>query len=309
MKKNLELLSIIIPIYNEEEIILNTYKNLKEILIYNNYNYEIIFINDGSKDNSLNILKFQICKNDNNCKIINFSRNFGQQKAISAGLNYCNGDCIIIMDADGQDPPEIIPKMITLWQNENDIVYAKRNKRKGETFFKKFTAKYFYKILNILSDIKIPKDTGDFRLIDRKVCENFNKFKEKDKYIRGIIAYEGFNSIELKYDRPKRLKGETKYTLKKMIKLALDGIYSFSYKPLYIEILINFIFILVSFIYLLYLLLSTNIKYKENRHFLYLLSLISISFFIKSLNNKYIENIHENTLNRPEYIIESFFNF
>jgi Glycosyltransferases involved in cell wall biogenesis len=204
-----ELLSVIVPCFNEEEVIEETYKRLTNVLKENHINYEILFINDGSIDKTLEILT-NIAKNDPKIKIISFSRNFGHQSAVSAGIHHCKGDYAVIIDADLQDPPEVIPELLSLAKKEQaNVVYGVRKKRKGETFFKRFTAWAFYKIINLLSDVPLPENTGDFRLIDKKVIDAFNQLPEKNKYIRGLISWIGFKQIPYYYVREPRFAGET----------------------------------------------------------------------------------------------------
>ena len=225
-------ISVVIPMYYEEEVANECYnrmkKNLNEL---SQYDYEIIFVNDGSKDKTLEILQ-DIAKQDKKVKIVSFSRNFGHQAAVTAGLKYITGDCGIIIDADMQDPPEVIKDMIKLWEEGNEVIYAKRKKREGETAFKLFTATMFYKVLNGLSEVEIPKDTGDFRLADRKVIDVINSLPEHNKFLRGLFSWVGFKQVPFEYERKERFAGETKYPLKKMLKLATDGIIGFSTKPL-----------------------------------------------------------------------------
>ena len=185
-------ISVVVPMYYEEEVANECYTRLKNVLEkIENYNYEIIFVNDGSKDKTLEILK-EIAKENKNVKIISFSRNFGHQCAVTAGLRYVTGDAIVIIDADLQDPPELIPEMIKLWEEGNEVIYGKRKSREGESRFKLLSASMFYKTLNALSDVEIPKDTGDFRLVDRKVVEVINSLPEHNKFLRGLFSWLGF---------------------------------------------------------------------------------------------------------------------
>ena len=249
-------ISIVIPMYNEHEIANMCYKRINEVIKQlNNYEYEIIFINDGSKDNTQLILE-EIAKEDKNVKILSFSRNFGHQAAVTAGIKYVTGDAIVIMDADLQDPPELIPDMLKLWEDGNEVIYGKRKTRKGESLFKLMTAKMFYNTLNALSDVDIPKDTGDFRLVDRKVVDTINNLPEHNKFLRGLFSWVGFKQIPFEYERQERAAGKTKYPLKKMIKLATDGIISFSTKPLKIVGGLGIITIIISIIILIYSLIS-----------------------------------------------------
>ena len=249
-------ISIVIPMYNEHEIANMCYKRINEVIKQlNNYEYEIIFINDGSKDNTQLILE-EIAKEDKNVKILSFSRNFGHQAAVTAGIKYVTGDAIVIMDADLQDPPELIPDMLKLWEDGNEVIYGKRKARKGESLFKLMTAKMFYNTLNALSDVDIPKDTGDFRLVDRKVVDTINNLPEHNKFLRGFFSWVGFMQYAYEYERQERKAGKTKYPLKKMLKLASDGIVSFSTKPLKIVGGLGIITIIISIIILIYSLIS-----------------------------------------------------
>ena len=242
--------------YYEEEVANETYIRLTAVLQnLKKYEYEIIFINDGSKDKTLSIIE-KIAKEDNNVKVISFSRNFGHQAAVTCGLKFSTGDAVIIIDADLQDPPEVIPEMVKLWEQGNDVIYGKRKARKGESKFKLLTASMFYSTLGKLSEIEIPKNTGDFRLVDKKVVEIINSLPEHNKFLRGLFSWTGFNQVPYEYIRNKRYAGKTKYPLRKMVKLANDGIISFSNKPLKIVGELGIISILISFIIFIYALLS-----------------------------------------------------
>ena len=249
-------ISIVIPMYNEHEIANMCYKRINEVIKQlNNYEYEIIFINDGSKDNTQLILE-EIAKEDKNVKILSFSRNFGHQAAVTAGIKYVTGDAIVIMDADLQDPPELIPDMLKLWEDGNEVIYGKRKKRKGESAFKLVTAKMFYKTLNALSDVVIPRDTGDFRFVDSKVIDVINNLPEHNKFLRGLFSWVGYKQYAYEYERQERKAGKTKYPLKKMLKLASDGIVMISTKPLKIVGGLGIITIIISIIILIYSLIS-----------------------------------------------------
>ena len=244
------LLSVVVPVYNEESVLPETYKRLKAVLDGMQVVYEVILVNDGSRDKTAEIAA-QICENDKSWKFLNFSRNFGHQIAITAGMDYSSGDAIVVIDSDLQDPPELIPQMLLKWHEGFDVVYAKRVKRDGETFFKKFTAKMFYKLMRFMTDFDLPTDVGDYRLIDSKVRDALRLVNERNRYIRGIISWLGFNQTAVEFNREKRFAGETKYPLKKMIKFAFDAITSFSYKPLKIATYIGTFVSLVSFVYLI----------------------------------------------------------
>ena len=307
-------ISLIIPMYYEEEVAEQCYKRVKTVLDgLDNYDYEIICINDGSKDKTLEILE-RLAKNDSKLKIISFSRNFGHQAAVTAGLRNVTGDAIVIIDADLQDPPELIPDMLKLWEQGNEVIYGKRKTREGESHFKLFTAKMFYKILNSLSDVEIPKDTGDFRLVDRKVVDTINKLPEHNKFLRGLFSWVGYNQKEFDYERQERFAGKTKYPLKKMLKLAADGIISFSTKPLKILGMVGIFCVIISVLLIIYALVSYFFKLNQ-------LSagwtsiMIAVTFFagVQLISiwilSEYIARIYDESRGRPEYIIKDKINF
>lgn len=306
------LLSIVVPMYYEEGVAEECYKRLTKVMTDNNYNYELIFVNDGSKDKTPDILK-RIALNDNNVKVINFSRNFGHQAAVTAGVEASAGNGVVIIDADLQDPPELIPDMVALWKQDYDVVYAKRQKRQGETWFKLITAKYFYKFLNSMSDIDIPNDTGDFRLMDRKVADAFLSLPEKNRFIRGMVSWLGFKQIAIEYIRNERFAGETKYPLKKMIKFAKDGIIGFSTKPLKIITSLGLFSVLLSFIVLVYSLIAKFFGSNVERGWTSIM--VAITFFggVQMLSlgivGEYIARIYDEAKNRPLYLIREKINF
>lgn len=311
---NKKLISIIVPMYNEQEVIHICYDRVKSVLDnLTGYNYEIICINDGSKDKTLEILE-EIAKKDDKIKIASFSRNFGHQAAVSAGLKLSTGNVVVVIDADMQDPPELIVDMLKLYDQGNSVVYAKRSVRKGESKFKVYTAKLFYRLINKISDINIPMDAGDFRLLSREVVDVINSMPENNKYLRGLYSYAGFKQVPIEYEREERQAGKTKYTLKKMIKLALDGIISLSTKPLKIVGFLGFSSIIVSLCLFIYAIVSYIVK--ENN----ILSgwtsiIITIVFFggVQLISlwiiSEYIARIYDETKRRPEYIIEKKINF
>lgn len=306
-------ISVIIPMYYEEEVAEECYKRMTSVLQnIENYDYEIICINDGSRDKTLFILE-NLAIRDKKLKILSFSRNFGHQCAVTAGLKYVTGDAIVIIDADLQDPPELIPEMLKLWEAGNDVIYGKRKTRDGESVFKLFTAKMFYKTLNALSDVEIPKDTGDFRLVDRKVVDTINSLPEHNKFLRGLFSWVGYKQIPFQYERKERFAGKTKYPLKKMLKLASDGIISFSTKPLKIVGGLGIISIVISFILLIYALISYIFKL-NNLSAGWTSLMLGITFFsgVQLLSlwimSEYIARIYDESKNRPQYIIEKKIN-
>lgn len=308
-------ISVVIPMYYEEEVADICYKrvvnNLKKLS--DEYSYEIIFINDGSKDSTLEILK-KIASNDDNVKIISFSRNFGHQAAVTAGIRNVTGDAIIIMDADLQDPPELFEGMIEKWEEGYEVVYGKRKTREGESIFKLLTARMFYNTLNKLSEIEIPKDTGDFRLVDRKVIDVIATLPEHNKFLRGLFSWVGFNQYAYEYNRVNRVAGKTKYPFKKMFKLATDGILSFSAKPLKIVGAIGIFSVIVSIIILIYSIVSYMFKLNSLTPgwtsimctMTFIGGIILISLW---MIGEYIARIYEESLGRPEYIIDELINF
>jgi glycosyltransferase involved in cell wall biosynthesis len=306
-----ELISIVVPMYFEEEVAQECYNRITAVMNSNNYNYELVFVNDGSTDRTLEILE-KIAMNDNRTKVISFARNFGHQIAVTAGIDYAKGDAIVIIDADLQDPPEVIPELVNKWLEGFDVVYAKRKKRKGETWFKLLTAKYFYKFLNYMSDIDIPKDTGDFRLIDRKVAAVFRKMTEKNRFVRGMFSWIGFSQTYIEYERDERFAGETKYPFKKMIKFASDGIIAFSSKPLKLVMTLGSASVLVSIIVLLYSILTRLFGHEVQPGWASIM--VAITFFsgIQLLGlgivGQYIARIYDESKNRPIYIVKDVYN-
>ena len=311
----MKTVSIVIPMYYEEEVARECYEKVSNVLksLKDKYDYEIIFVNDGSKDKTLEILE-NIAKDDKKAKIISFSRNFGHQAAVTAGLKEVSGDAIVIIDADLQDPPELIPQMLELWKQGNEVIYGKRKTRKGESAFKLLTAKMFYKTLNALSDVEIPKDTGDFRLVDRKVVDVINSLPEHNKFLRGLFSWVGFKQEAYEYERQERYAGKTKYPLKKMLKLASDGIISFSTKPLKLVGALGIVSIVISIVLLIYALISYIFKLNQ-------LSagwtsiIVAVTFFagVQLLSlwiiSEYIGRIYDESKGRPQYIIDKKINF
>ena len=301
-----EELSIVIPIFNEESNILNLYDRLKKVLESITPNYELIFVNDGSKDKSITLIK-ELAQKDSTVKFIDFSRNFGHQIAVTAGLDRAEGKAVVIIDADLQDPPELIADMYLKMKEGYEVVYAKRRKRNGETLMKKVTAKLFYRILGNLTSISIPVDTGDFRIMDRKVVDILKQMPEQHKFLRGQISWIGFNQTYVEYDREERFGGQTGYTYKKMFNFALDGITSFSNAPLKFATLSGFIVSGIAFVIMLYALYSRFIikdyvpgwtSMMLSIMFIGGIQLISIGII-----GEYISRISVNIRNRPLYIV------
>lgn len=298
--------SVVVPLFNEEEVIIETYKRLTTVMQQTRESYELVFVNDGSRDRTVEIVG-DLCNKDEHLRLVNFSRNFGHQIAISAGMDYAQGQAIIVIDADLQDPPEIILEMIWEWKQGYDVVYGKRLVRKGETIFKKASAKFFYRLLRSMTSVDIPVDTGDFRLIDRKVCDVLKGLKEKNRFVRGLVSWAGFRQKSVEYVREERFAGETKYPFKKMVRFALDGITSFSYKPLKMASYIGMTLSVASFVYLiivLYQKLFTNTTVTGWSSILAANLLFNgIILMILGVMGEYIGRVYDESKDRPLYII------
>ena len=310
----MKLLSVIIPCYNEALVVRETYKRLQSIFSNQTYRVEFIFLNNRSEDNTLEILK-ELAHEDPNVKVINMSRNFGHQGSVTCGINNCNGDVAAVIDADLQDPPEAILEMLQLMEKEQaNVVYGVRKVRKGENWFKLATAKWFYRLLNKMSDTKFPVDTGDFRIMDRKVINAFNGFKEKNKYVRGLISWMGFIQVPFYYERQERFAGETKYPLKDMLKFAAIGMFYFSKKPLKIASLTGFLAVLVGIFYALFVLFSKIFSHGVvvsgwTSTIILIVFFGGVQLLTIGVLGQYIGNLFDEAKNRPEYIIDEKINF
>lgn len=308
-------LSVIVPCYNEEAVIQEFYRRTKNVLnSLKEVEGFIVFINDGSYDNTRYILD-HIASQDDKARVIHFSRNFGHQPAVTAGLNNCTTDLAIIIDADLQDPPELIPELIeTHLKEEASVVFCVRKKREGETAFKKATAKLFYRTMNNLSEVEFPQDTGDFRLIDRKAIEAFNGLKEKGKYIRGLISWIGFKQVPFYYNRDARFAGETKYPLKKMFAFAKKALLYFSKKPLMLSISLGSIAFFIGIIYGLWVWLGhlfgfTNVITGWSSTILIIIFFGGVQLITIGVLGQYIGVLFDEVKSRPEYIIDEKINF
>lgn len=306
-------ISLVIPMYCEEQVLEECYTRIKKVLEkLENYQYEMIFIDDGSVDSTLKKLE-ELANKDKDVKIISFSRNFGHQAAVTAGLKEVTGDAIVIIDSDLQDPPELIPDMIKYWEQGNDVIYGKRTVRKGESPFKLLTAKMFYTILNALSDVEIPKDTGDFRLVDRKVVDVINNLPEHNKFLRGLFSWVGYKQYAYEYERQQRYAGKTKYPLKKMLKLSSDGIISFSRRPLKVVGGLGVISIIISIAILIYALISyacklNNLSAGWTSLMVAITFLAGIQLIYLWIISEYIGRIYDEAKGRPQYIINKKIN-
>src|SRR3989338_3018371 len=303
------LISVIVPVLNEENNILVLYQGIKKNL--KNFKYDIIFVNDGSYDRSQETIE-KIIDTDRNVKLINLSRNFGHQIAISCGIDYAQGDAAVIMDADLQDPPEIIPLMIKKWQEGFDVVYAIRKVREGESILKKLTASIFYRLMRVLSGTKIPLDTGDFRLISKKVILVLRRTREYQRFMRGLVSWVGFSQSGIEFTRGKRLSGKTKYPLFSMIKFALDGILSFSILPLRIVYMMGIVTVAILLLLIFYSLYRTIIGQTVPgwaSTTVIILFLGSIQLISIGIIGEYLGRVYEEVKRRPLYIIDSVIGF
>jgi dolichol-phosphate mannosyltransferase len=299
-------ISIVVPLYNEEKNIRLMYDRLVSSILKITSNFEIIYVNDGSNDNSfLELVK--LSNEDERVKYINFSRNFGHQIAVTAGLDYSKGAAVVIIDGDLQDPPEVIPEMYAKHKEGFEVVYGQRLKRKGDNFFKKITAKYFYRILKKITSINIPLDTGDFRLIDQKIVKDLKNMPEQNKFLRGQIAWLGYRQTSVFFERDERKFGETGYPFSKMLKFALDGITGFSDVPLQFVTKTGIFISFISFLVILYAIFSHFILERTITGWT---SLIISSMFIGGVQlisvgiiGEYISRINKNVQNRPLYIV------
>jgi polyisoprenyl-phosphate glycosyltransferase len=302
----LSKLSVVIPILNEADNIIELHERLGITLGSLGVEYEIIFVDDGSKDRSLQLIK-DLSSNDSRVKYISFTRNFGHQIAIHAGIEYCHGDLIVIMDGDLQNPPELIPALVNKLQNDYEVVYAQRKIRKEESFLKRLTASLFYTLMNKISDIDIPEDTGDFRIITAQVAEQLLRMKEHNKFIRGEVSWTGFKQISYEYEGERRHSGKTNFTYRKMLNLAIDGITGFSNFPLKFATLSGIFISILAFLWIIYVLVEKIILHQTVSGWasimVAVLFLGGIQLLSIGIIGEYINRINEATRNRPLYII------
>lgn len=300
------LLSVIVPVYNEEKNVDPLFKRLLPLV--KSYEHEIIFVDDGSKDKTIKVIK-EKAKTNSNIKLIVFQRNFGHQQALSAGYQIAKGDCVISLDADLQDPPEIIPQMMEKWQKGAKIIYAKREKREVDGFFKKQTARFFYKLVNFLSDTPIPEDIGDYRLLDRQVVDFLNQLPEKSRFLRGLVAWGGFPADYVYFEREKRFAGTTHYTLSKMVNFAMEGITSFSIKPLRLASYMGFITAFVGFLGIIYavlgkILLPSYWVTGWTAIFVGIMFMGGIQLLTVGIIGEYIGKVYQEIQGRPQFLIK-----
>ena len=305
--------SVILPVYNEQENINSLYKRVVKVLADLKKEYEVIFINDGSHDRTRNILE-DLHRKTSNIKIINFSRNFGHQTAVTAGLDFASGEQVAILDADLQDPPEILPKFFAKLEDGYDVVYAIRKKRK-ENIFKRIAYSFFYKILHSIASVDIPLDSGDFCVLSQRMVKTINSFPERNRFIRGLRSWAGFKQIGLEYEREKRFAGESKYGIKKLFKLSFDGIFSFSFIPLQIMFVLGSVSLFLSIMgifWAIYMKFFTT-AYNQVPGFATTTILImfvgGLQLFSIGIMGEYLRRVYDEVKQRPQYIIESKIGF
>ena len=306
----MKTISILIPAYNEEAVLDKLFVRLSNLANQvKNYQFEFLFVNDGSKDKTLDIIK-DYAEKDPRVSYINFSRNFGKEIGMIAGFDYVKGDATVVIDADLQDPPELIPEMIKLWEEGYDDVYAKRRSREGETWFKKFTSKMYYRTLQSVTRIPIQEDTGDFRLLDRRVVEALKQFRESQRNTKAMFSWVGFHKKEILYDRDPRAAGETKWNYKKLVDLAIDGITSFTTAPLRISTYVGILVSIFAFIYLLYLVIRTVFFGSDLAGYPSMMAVIlflgGVQLVSLGIIGEYIGRIFNETKQRPLYLIEEY---
>tara|TARA_B100001741_G_scaffold311060_1_gene311486 strand:- start:69 stop:1025 length:957 start_codon:yes stop_codon:yes gene_type:complete len=308
MSKNKKLLSIVAPAYNEAENIDEFYSRILESTKDLNLDIEIIYVNDGSLDKTIDVI-YKQKENNDHITAIDLSRNFGKEIALTAGLDYSSGDAVVVIDTDLQDPPELIPKLVENWNDGYDVVNAKRIKREGESSLKKITSYIYYRVLFRLSDISIPKDIGDFRLLDRKALDALLKLREKHRYMKGLFVWVGFKQKEIEYEREARFKGKTKLNLLSLFNLAFDGLTSFSIMPLRLASIIGFLSAVTGFLYGAIIVIKTIFFHEPVAGFTSLVVLITFFGGIQLLSigiiGEYIGRIFNETKNRPLYIVKN----
>ena len=303
-------ITIIVPAYNEEESLPYLYDRLNALMQrMNQYEFEVLFINDGSKDNTLELIKGYREEDKRYC-YVDFSRNFGKEIAMMAGLDYAKGDAVIFIDADLQDPPELIPELIKYWEDGYDDVYARRRSRDGETFLKKFTSKMYYKILQKMTRIEIQKDTGDFRLLDRRCVNALKKLRESQRNTKSMFSWIGYKKKEVLYDRDARVAGKTKWNYMKLIDLAIDGITSFTTSPLRLSVWFAIPTFMLLFLYFGYVMAKCIVKHIPMQAFQAIIILVlfysGVQILLFGIVGEYLGRIFNETKNRPLYLVNEY---
>ena len=306
------LLSVIIPCYNEEAVLRATHERLTNVMNGMNVDYELIFVNDGSRDRTQELLA-ELQTFDPRMRVLLLSRNFGHQIAVTAGLEEALGAAVVIIDADLQDPPEVIPQMVQLWRAGNEVVYGLRDEREGESRFKLWTAKVFYRLINRLSETKMPLDAGDFRLLDRKVVDVINAMPERARFLRGMVSWAGFRQVPLHYARAARQAGDSKYPLRKMVHFAMDGIISFSLVPLKIAIWTGFLAIWIAVAGIIVAIVDRLLNKQLPRGwaslFVAVLFMGGVQLVSLGILGEYLGRIYKEVKRRPLYVVHERLGF
>lgn len=307
MKK---LISVLIPAYNEEEVLAPLFDRLEKLADHNDkYNFEFLFVNDGSRDRTYDIIR-ERAKHDHRISHINLSRNYGKEIAMVAGFDHIKGDALVIIDADLQDPPELIPEMIQYWEQGYDDVYARRRSRDGETWLKKLTSKLYYKLLQRVTRVPIQEDTGDFRLLDRRVVDAIKEFRESQRNAKAIFSQVGFRKKEILYDRDPRIAGETKWSYPKLIDLAISGITSFTTAPLRFASILGMVISLVAFVYIIYLLIRPFFGVPTGDGYSSIMAVVlflgGVQLISLGVIGEYVARIFNETKRRPLYFVEDY---
>ncbi|MCG8352448.1 MAG: glycosyltransferase family 2 protein [Chloroflexales bacterium] len=310
--------SVVAPVYNEELLLPEFCRRMVAVLESIGEPFEIVLVNDGSRDRSPEIMN-QLHEQDPRIKVVNFSKNFGHQLAITAGTDYARGQAVIVIDSDLQDPPEVIPDLIQRWREGYQVVYAVRAEREGETWFKKVTAAFFYRLIDRITNVNIPVDTGDFRLMDRKVVDAISGIREHHRFMRGLSVWVGFKQIGVPYKRDARKAGETKYPLRKMLKFAMDGITSFSYLPLQLATYMGFVVAALSLLFLIAVFVlrlaaanpdpTTAAFYGQASTLVTVLFLGSVQLIFLGVIGEYLGRIYDEVKRRPLYIVADALGF
>jgi glycosyltransferase involved in cell wall biosynthesis len=299
-------LSLVLPIYNEEDVIPELNRRLLEFLETLGLDAEVLFINDGSRDRSMELLR-EIAGRDPRYRVLSFARNFGHQTAITAGVDYARGKAVVVMDADLQDPPEVVLEMVAKWREGFDVVYGRRRHRAGETWFKLLTARWFYRVFSAMIPIEVPLDTGDFRLMSRRVIVALRELRETHRFVRGMVAWIGFKQTAVLYDRPGRFAGETKYPLRKMVRFAVDGITSFSIVPLRFSTYLGMLMSVASVGVIIWALLAKYAFRQTVQGWTAIVIIValfaSVQLLMIGILGEYVGRIYEEVKRRPLYVV------
>ena len=306
----MEKITVIVPCYNEEAALHYYYKEMSRVMDeMNDVDFELLFVNDGSKDKTIELIK-EYREKDSRISYVDFARNFGKETAMIAGLDYATGDCVIFMDADLQDPPELIPEMLKYWEEGYDDVYAQRRSRKGETWLKKFTSKMYYRVLQSLTNVEIQKDTGDFRLLDKRCVNALRKMRESQRCSKSMFSWIGYKKKAIVYDRDPRIAGKTKWNYGKLINLAIDGITSFTTSPLRISTYIAIPTFVALFVYFIYVIAKCCVEHVAIQAFQAIILLVlffsGVQILLFGIVGEYLGRIFNETKNRPLYLVNEY---